>query len=463
MRCAVWFKVVHRCRPPPPMSLKIPVARAANGRFLLVEDATKEDGPFCCAECDVVCVLKNGKIMRKHFAHAASTGASGGGCSETAAHLSCKLFIQRHWDELTITLPSCCGPRERSKLGEFFPSATHNIVVEHRWVAPDGATYIMDVAALDACSGEMKAVVEVYHTHETGPKKFAALDGACGQLNVFEVGTFDYMNPPPTHCDCRKDRAILDCKDCQYEKWRKSRRPCCWCKEWAFKKDMIDMRYNRWTCSRACAGHQQNKWDREAEEAWQRQREKEKKEEEERLRKEREERLRREAENQRREKEDRERLEREKKQQKKREEQEAKRQEEIAAERRRRAAERAKSARRDMETLVSEAATVLPPDATVCSCGAPTKRDFLGSWCGACSMKSRPWHLLPCAACKRQCFRPIGVDSWTCFTCLVGCPDRVAELLVDSVCAGCDQPDELRSISSSLIGKCSISLCKCPK
>ncbi len=152
------------------VDLEVPFALASDGAEVRPEDATR-GATYTCPDCRQPVILRAGPIVRTHFAHK----ASGVPCDfwfETEAHLRAKQRIAKAVEaHEEVRFVRCC----RTCSFEYeqpLPADIARASLEH--LLPGGLR--ADVALLGA-DGTVRAVLEVFATHECELEKIEALAG----------------------------------------------------------------------------------------------------------------------------------------------------------------------------------------------------------------------------------------------------------------------------------------------
>lgn len=151
-------------------TLEVPFALASDGAEVRPDDASR--GPaYTCPDCKEPVILRAGSIVRTHFAHKAR-GAHCDFWTETEAHLRAKqrvaAAIAGREPIRFIRRCTVCSYEHEQPL----PPGIARASLEH--ALPGGLR--ADVALL-AEDGSVRAVLEVFATHECGPEKIDALAG----------------------------------------------------------------------------------------------------------------------------------------------------------------------------------------------------------------------------------------------------------------------------------------------
>lgn len=144
---------------------------------VVAKRTTKENQPFTCVVCKEPVFLRAGEKNRHHFAHysdSACLGKNGGGGGESEEHAAAKRLIKDNLGKIQVYLT--CGYNGCSNATDLWEGCLFE--EEHFYVEEEvalGEGYRVDVCVKDSKTGEIKAVIEVMHTHATEQKKVTAL------------------------------------------------------------------------------------------------------------------------------------------------------------------------------------------------------------------------------------------------------------------------------------------------
>lgn len=174
--------------------------QTSTGKAVCISQTNKLEGPFECLSpaCKQELIAKKGEKNAHHFAHKVGgcgmaygvsdskycgEGGRGGG-GESNEHAFCKFWVAENHHSLVLQkhCSNCSAPVSHHTRRYY--KETYSAVVEYPLL---GGKYVADVALVDKKSKEVKAVIEVFHTHALTSEKYQALLSA--GLAVHEVRT----------------------------------------------------------------------------------------------------------------------------------------------------------------------------------------------------------------------------------------------------------------------------------
>lgn len=187
--------------------LRVPLAVDREGRVHSPKNADKSREYFCPA-CQAPVILRQGQVLRAHFAHTASAICT----QETIVHQTAKWLVQRsvsEWKEGRSTAPvlqrrcQICG----SMVSQPLPDKVEKAVVEYRLV--NGL--IADIALF--AGEELLAIVEINVTHAVDNMKADRLDRLA--VPFIELDGQEVIENPAVWKPLTDRFKPITCKDCK--------------------------------------------------------------------------------------------------------------------------------------------------------------------------------------------------------------------------------------------------------
>ncbi len=186
---------------------------ARDGRIIPVAKADAELR-YRCPACEAPLILKEGAVVRRHFAHHADTSCA----PETVLHAGTKLLIVQAVTEWRAALgPRPVVRRRCDRCGAAIDCPLSERIVEARVEYRTASGRVLDVGLLDS-SGGLRLGIEVLVTHRVDDAKAVHL----GDLAWLEIKAGDILDPvvwPPIRVVGRVSQ--LQCSTCAERQTRR--------------------------------------------------------------------------------------------------------------------------------------------------------------------------------------------------------------------------------------------------
>jgi len=159
-----------------------------NGHCVIASKTSMEEDPFRCLLCKERLSLRAGVKNRPHFAHLRDSpcvgGGDGSGGGESEEHAAAKHLVAEniHKIQIYVTCAYKGCARESDPWEECLFRENHYVTTEATL-----GKYRVDLCVRETGSDNLKAVIEIVHTHQTDTEKVTALYDMFDQQKKYVV------------------------------------------------------------------------------------------------------------------------------------------------------------------------------------------------------------------------------------------------------------------------------------